>query len=103
MKCRSPSPSSPSFWAYRRGREYPGRSPNRRVRGRVNQLLIGGQMPTEILFQTHLVLGYVAWLLCFSAYVWPWLKSMDRIAAQRAIATLHSFRFFGLVFILPGV
>src|SRR5215471_16921140 len=28
---------------------------------------------------------------------------MDRVAAQRAIATLHSFRFFGLVFILPGV
>ncbi len=49
-------------------------------------------MSTELLFQTHLVLGYVAWLLCFSAYVWPWLKSMDRVAAQRAIATLHSFR-----------
>ena len=60
-------------------------------------------MPTEILFRTHLVLGYVAWLLCFGAYVWPWLKSMDRVEAQRAIATLHSFRFFGLVFILPGV
>jgi hypothetical protein len=28
---------------------------------------------------------------------------MDRIEAQRAIATLHSFRFFGLAFILPGV
>ena len=28
---------------------------------------------------------------------------MDRFDAQRAIATLHSFRFFGLVFILPGV
>ena len=28
---------------------------------------------------------------------------MDRVDAQRAIATLHSFRFFGLVFILPGV
>jgi hypothetical protein len=28
---------------------------------------------------------------------------MDRIEAQRAIATLHSFRFFGLVFIVPGV
>ena len=28
---------------------------------------------------------------------------MDRIEAQRAIATLHSFRFFGLVFIIPGV
>jgi len=60
-------------------------------------------MPTEILFQTHLVLGYVAWLLCFGTYVWPWLRSMDGVAAQRAIATLHSFRFFGLVFILPGV
>jgi hypothetical protein len=60
-------------------------------------------MSTETLFQTHLVLGYVAWLLCFSAYVWPWLRSMDRVAAQRAIATLHSFRFFGLVFLLPGV
>ena len=33
----------------------------------------------------------------------PRLKSMDLVAAQRAIATLHSFRFFGLVFILPGV
>jgi hypothetical protein len=60
-------------------------------------------MSTEPLFQTHLVLGYVAWLLCFGAYGLPWLRSMDRVAAQRAIATLHSFRFFGLVFILPGV
>ena len=60
-------------------------------------------MPTEILFQTHLVLGYIAWLLCFGAYGLPWLNSMDRMAAQRAIATLHSFRFFGLVFMLPGV
>ena len=60
-------------------------------------------MPTESLFRTHLVLGYVAWLLCFGAYAWPWLKSMDRVKAQRAIATLHSFRFFGLVFILPCI
>jgi hypothetical protein len=60
-------------------------------------------MSTETLFRIHLVLGYVAWLLCFGAYILPWLRSMDRIAAQRAIATLHSFRFFGLVFLLPGV
>ncbi|MER9593403.1 hypothetical protein [Mesorhizobium sp. M0244] len=60
-------------------------------------------MSTEMVFQTHLVLGYVAWLLCFGAYGLPWLRSMDRVAAQRAIATLHSFRFFGLVFLLPGV
>src|SRR5215472_4022190 len=60
-------------------------------------------MSPETLFRIHLVLGYVAWLLCFSAYIWPRLKAMDWIEAQRAIATLHSFRFFGLVFILPGV
>ncbi len=55
------------------------------------------------IFRTHLVLGYVAWLLCFAVYMWPRLRSMDQIEAHRAIATLHSFRFFGLVFILPGV
>ncbi|ESW74579.1 MULTISPECIES: hypothetical protein [unclassified Mesorhizobium] len=60
-------------------------------------------MSTEMVFQTHLALGYVAWLLCFGAYGLPWLRSMDRVAAQRAIATLHSFRFFGLVFMVPGV
>ena len=60
-------------------------------------------MPPEILFQTHLIFGYVAWLLCFGVYIWPRLKAMDHFEAQRAIATLHSFRFFGLVFMLPGV
>ena len=60
-------------------------------------------MSTEPIFLPHLVLGYVAWLLCFGAYILPWLRSMDRVQAQRAIATFHSFRFFGLVFILPGV
>ena len=60
-------------------------------------------MSPEIIFPIHLVLGYVACLLCFSAYVLPRLKSMEPIEAQRAIATVHSFRFFGLVFLLPGV
>ncbi|HUN41755.1 MAG TPA: hypothetical protein VMU81_15835 [Acetobacteraceae bacterium] len=60
-------------------------------------------MSTATIFQIQLVLGYVPWLLCFSAYVWPKLKSMDQAQAQRAIATLHSFRFFGLVFIVPGI
>jgi hypothetical protein len=60
-------------------------------------------MTPATIFQIQLVFGYVAWLLFFGAYVIPKLRSMDWIHAQRAIATLHSFRFFGLVFILPGV
>lgn len=60
-------------------------------------------MPSAILFQLQLALGYAAWLLCFTLYVRPRLAAMSHFDAQRAIAMLHSFRFFGLVFILPGV
>ncbi len=27
-------------------------------------------MPTALIFPIHLVLGYVAWALCFGAYIW---------------------------------
>ena len=60
-------------------------------------------MSPATIFQIHLVLGYVAVAALLRRVFWPRLKTMDRVDAQRAIATLHSFRFFGLVFILPGV
>ena len=60
-------------------------------------------MSPATVFRVHLALGYVPWLLYFGAYVWPRLKTMGPVEAQRAIAMLHSFRFFGLVFIIPGV
>ena len=60
-------------------------------------------MSPAVIFNLHLVLGYVAWLMCTRAYVWPQLQEVGSAKAQRAIAMLHSFRFFGLVFILPGV
>jgi hypothetical protein len=60
-------------------------------------------MSPETIFRIHLALGYVAWLLCFGTYVLPKLRSMSRFEAHRAIATVHSFRFFGLVFIVPGI
>jgi hypothetical protein len=60
-------------------------------------------MPTGMLFLIQLILGYVAWLLCFGTCRLPKLRSMDRAQAHRSIATLHSFRFFGLVLLLPGV
>lgn len=59
--------------------------------------------PTTIIFQVQLALGYAPWLLAFAAYGWPKLKSMPPLEAQRAIAVLHSFRFFGLAFLVPGV
>jgi hypothetical protein len=60
------------------------------------QALAGGPMAPETIFRIQLVLGYVAWLLCFGTYVWPRLRAMDRLEAQRAIASLHSFRFLGI-------
>jgi hypothetical protein len=60
-------------------------------------------MSPQTIFQIQLVLGYVACLLCLGVYVVPRLAAMERIDAYRVIATVHSFRFFGLAFLLPGV
>jgi hypothetical protein len=54
------------------------------------------------IFNIDMALGYLAWALCIATYVWPRLRTMDRVEAHRAIATFNSFRFFGLVFLLPG-
>lgn len=60
-------------------------------------------MSPETIFRIQLALGYVACMLCLGTYALPRLKEMNRFTAHRLIATVHSFRFFGLVFILPGV
>jgi hypothetical protein len=60
-------------------------------------------MAAQTIFQLQMVLGYLACSLLVGAYVFPWLRSRPAVTAHRAIATLHSFRFFGLVFVLPGV
>jgi hypothetical protein len=59
-------------------------------------------MHPKDIFRIDMALGYLAWAPLLTAYVWPRLKAMEGVAAQRAVATLHSFRFFGLVFLLPG-
>jgi len=60
-------------------------------------------MSVQIIFQLQLILGYLACLLGFRAYALPKLNAMNPVDAQRAIATFHSFRIFGLVFLVPGV
>jgi hypothetical protein len=59
-------------------------------------------MLAKDIFRIDMALGYLAWALCLATYVWPRLRAMDHVAAHRAIATFNSFRFFGLVFLLPG-
>lgn len=59
-------------------------------------------MSASYIFLIDMVLGYLACALCVATYVWPRLRAMNRVEAQRAIATFNSFRFFGLAFLLPG-
>jgi len=59
-------------------------------------------MPVQAIFLIDLALGYLAAALVVATYVWPRLRTLQPVQAHRAIATLHSFRFFGLVFLLPG-
>jgi hypothetical protein len=54
------------------------------------------------IFNIDMALGYLTCALLIATYVWPRLRAMDHLAAHRAIATFNSFRFFGLVFLLPG-
>ena len=59
-------------------------------------------MLAKDIFRIDMALGYLAWALCIATYVWPRLRAMNPVEAHRAIATFNSFRFFGLVFLLPG-
>lgn len=47
-------------------------------------------MSPAIVFQVHLLLGYLPWLLCFGLYIWPKLKSMERAGAEIRNATAGS-------------
>jgi len=58
--------------------------------------------PTSI-FLVDLFVGYVAATLFAVRYFWPKVQSMDRLAAHKLIATIHSFRYYGLSFMLSGV
>lgn len=55
------------------------------------------------LFGISVAFGFLAWGL-FTAYaVWPEMRSRPRLDALRPLLILHSFRFVGLSFLIPGV
>jgi hypothetical protein len=58
--------------------------------------LTGGQMSPSTIFNLHLILGYVAWLLCFCAYLLPRLKSLDQVEALRAMPSCTASASSGL-------
>ena len=55
------------------------------------------------LFGASIVLSFVAWGIIAARYLWPALRDQPRAVALRPLLLLHSFRFIGLAFLVPGV
>ena len=60
-------------------------------------------IPTQAFFGTSVALSFVAWGVIVATYFWPRFRSQPRATALRPILLLHSFRFIGLAFLVPGV
>ena len=60
-------------------------------------------MPPQAVFGISVAFSFVVWGIVTYHYVWPALRSKLRANALRPILLLHSFRFVGLAFLVPGV
>ncbi len=60
-------------------------------------------MSSQTIFFTSVAFSFIVWGIVAARYIWPKLRSLDRAEALRPILMLHSFRFFGLVFLVLGV
>jgi hypothetical protein len=58
---------------------------------------------TQLWFFTSIAFSFVAWWIVAGRYIWPELRDRDRAGALRPLLILHSFRFMGLAFLVPGV
>ena len=61
-------------------------------------------MPQQMIwFFVSIVFSLIAWGIVTARYIWPELRVRERAEALRPLLTLHSFRFIGLAFLVPGV
>ncbi len=60
-------------------------------------------MDIQALFGLSVLFSFVAFGLVARLYLWPWLKTLDRNDALLPLVVLHTFRFVGLSFLVPGV
>ena len=60
-------------------------------------------MPQQIWFFVSIAFSVVAWGVVTARYIWPELRLRERADALRPLLVLHSFRFIGLAFLVPGV
>jgi hypothetical protein len=72
-----------------------------------SQLTIAGirgeLMLPQLCFFVGVAFALIAWGIVATRYIWPKLRNLPRAEALRPLLILHSFRFVGLAFLVPGV
>lgn len=57
----------------------------------------------QLWFFVSIAFSCIAWGIVAARYIWPALRRQQRTEALRPLLILHSFRFIGLAFLVPGV
>jgi len=61
-------------------------------------------MPQQMIwFFVSIAFSLIAWGIVTARYIWPALRLRQRPEALQPLLILHSFRFIGLAFLIPGV
>ena len=60
-------------------------------------------MQSQLSFFVSIAFSFIAWGIVTARYIWPELRLRQRAEALRPLLILHSFRFIGLAFLVPGV
>ena len=60
-------------------------------------------MLPQLCFFVSIAFSFIAWGIVAKRYIWPKLRLLQRAEALRPLLILHSFRFIGLAFLVPGV
>jgi hypothetical protein len=55
------------------------------------------------MFGISVILSFISWGIIAKRYIWPALRRVPRTEALRPLLLLHTFRFVGLAFLIPGV
>ena len=60
-------------------------------------------MLPQLCFFVSIAFAFIAWGIVATRYIWPKIRHLRRAEALRPLLVLHSFRFIGLAFMVPGV
>src|SRR3979409_300521 len=60
-------------------------------------------MLPQLCFFVSIAFSFITWGIVARRYIWPKTRLLPRTDALRPLLVLHSFRFIGLAFLVPGV